>query len=253
MASGCSRRDETMSRQKTAVADQEQGPVRRLARVLIVDDHELLRDGLRMMLKDQPGMEPCGEAAEENEAVRLVRELHPQLVVVDVALKSGNGIDLIKQIKAFDPATRVVVYSMYEERLYGERALRAGANGYVNKQDPAPVILEAIRRVLDRKMYFSEDLVERVLHRTQDGGDLQLSPVEALSDRELEVFRLLGQGTTTRVIAENLGLSTNTVNTYRERLKVKLNLKSGTELMHQATAWVLENPSLGSSRHLDAG
>jgi DNA-binding NarL/FixJ family response regulator len=231
-----------MSRQNTAIADPKKGPVPRPARVLIVDDHELLRDGLRMMLSNRPDLETCGEAAEEGEAVRLIRELHPDLIVVDIALKSGNGIDLIKQIKAYDPATRVIVYSMYDEHLYGERALRAGANGYVNKQDPASAILDAICRVLDRKMYFSEGLIERVLHRTQDGEDVQQSPIESLSDRELEVFRLLGQGATTREIAENLGLSTNTVNTYRERLKLKLDLKSAAELMHRATAWVLENP-----------
>lgn len=231
-----------MIRHKTAAPGQGKPTATRRVRVLIADDHELLRDGLRMMLNDQPDLEPCGEAAEEAEAVRLIRQLHPELVVVDIALKSGNGIDLIKQIKAFAPDTRVIVYSMYDERLYGERALRAGANGYVNKQDPAPMIIEAIHRVLDGKMHFSEELVARVLHRTQDSKDPQRSPMESLSDRELDVFRLLGQGASTREIAERLGLSPNTINTYRERLKVKLNLKNGAELMHRATEWVLENP-----------
>jgi DNA-binding NarL/FixJ family response regulator len=216
--------------------------VPRPLKVLIVDDHELLRDGLRMMLGQQPDLECCGEAAEEGEAMRAIRELHPDLVVVDIGLKLGNGVDLIKQIKVYDPAVRIVVYSMHEERLYGERALRAGADGYVNKQDPAPTILEAIRRVLDGKMHFSEELAERLLHRAQVGDDVQQSPIESLSDRELAVFCLIGRGVSTREIARQLGLSINTVNTYRERLKLKLNVKAGVELAHRATAWTLENP-----------
>ncbi len=172
--------------------------------------------------------------------MREIRRLHPDLVVVDISLKSGDEISLIKQIKAYDPAVRIVVYSMHDERLYGERVLRAGANGYVNKQDPAPTILEAILRVRDRKMYFSEELVGRVLHRTQEGEDLRHSPIESLSDRELDVFRLIGQGASIREIASKLRLSTNTVNAYRERLKLKLNLGTGGELTHDATAWVLE-------------
>ncbi len=231
-----------MSRRTTAATGPKQRIPTRSHRVLIVDDHELLRDGLRIMLSNQPDLELCGEASEEGEAVRLIRELHPDLVVVDIELKSGNGIDLIKQIRVCEPAARIVVYSMHEERLYGERAHCAGANGYVNKQDPATTILKAIRRVLDRKMYCSDELVDRVLQRVQEGEDIQQSPVESLSDRELEVFRLLGQGAGTREIANKLCLSTNTVNTYRERLKLKLNLDTGVELAHRATKWMLENP-----------
>jgi len=212
------------------------------ARVLIVDDHELMRDGLRIMLDQHPDLEYCGQAAEEGDAMRLVRKLHPDLAVIDIGLKSGDGISLIKQIKAYDPAVRVIVYSMHDEQLYGERALRAGANGYVDKQDPATEILQAILEVWAGKMHFSEELVARVMHRAQQGGDARISPIEALSDRELDLFRLIGQGTSTREIADKLCLSINTVNTYRERLKVKLNLASGVELTHQATAWVLENP-----------
>jgi DNA-binding NarL/FixJ family response regulator len=131
---------------------------------------------------------------------------------------------------------------MHDERLYGERALRAGANGYVNKQDPARTILEAIRRVLAHKVYFSEELIERVLRSARGGETLLRSPVESLSDRELDVLRLIGQGLTTGEIGRQLHLSTNTVNTYRERLKDKLNVKTGAELTHWATQWVLENP-----------
>jgi DNA-binding NarL/FixJ family response regulator len=213
----------------------------RNARVLIVDDHELMRDGLRIMLDHHAGLECCGQAAEEGDAMRLIRQLHPDLAVVDLGLKSGDGISLIKQINAYDPGVRIIVYSTHGEQLYGERALRAGANGYVDKQDPAAEILEAILKVLAGKMHFSEDLIERVLHRAQHGGDMLGTPIEALSDRELDVFRLIGQGTSTREIADKLCLSINTVNTYRERLKLKLNLNSGVELTHRATEWVLES------------
>jgi DNA-binding NarL/FixJ family response regulator len=209
-------------------------------RVLIVDDHELLRDGLRMMVSSEADLEICGEAADEGAAMRLVRQLQPHLVIVDIGLKSGNGVELIKQIRSFDASVRIIVYSMHEEQLYGERTLRAGANGFVNKQDPAQHVLDAIRRILQGKMHFSEELTDRVLKRARGEKDLGLSPVEALSDRELDILRLIGEGRTTSEIAERLHLSTNTVNTYRERLKLKLNLNTGAELTRWATQWVLE-------------
>jgi len=214
----------------------------RKARVVIVDDHELLRDGLRVMIGNEPDLEICGEAEDEGQAMEAIRKSRPDLVIVDIALKSGSGLDLIKQIKAYDASVRIVVSSMHEERLYGERALRAGAEAYVSKQDPARTILDAIHRVLDGKMYFSDELVNRALLRAQDGGtEVQPSPIDALSDRELEVFSLIGEGLTTREIADKLHLGFSTVDTYRERLKTKLKLESGAELTHLATRWKLEN------------
>ena len=211
------------------------------ARVLIVDDHELLRDGLRLMIGNEPDLEVCGEAEDEAEGMQQVRNARPDVVIVDIGLKSGNGIELIKRIKAHDPAVHIVVSSMHEERLYGERALRAGAEGYANKQEPATTIIQAIRRVLQGKTYFSEEFAERVLQRARGGSDPSSdSPTDALSNRELEVFRFIGEGLATGEIAKKLHLSPSTVDTYRERLKTKLNLKSAVELTHQATQWVLE-------------
>jgi DNA-binding NarL/FixJ family response regulator len=232
-----------MAGQKEPLPSRNESSPSHATRVLIVDDHELLRQGMRLMIGNEPDLEICGEAEDEAEAMRQVGESRPDLAIVDIGLKSGNGLDLIKRIKAHDPSVRVIVSSMHDERLYGERALRAGAEGYVNKQDPARTIIYAIRHVLEGKMYFSEEFTNRVLQRARGGDEaFQDSPIDVLSDRELEVFRLVGQGLTSREIANKLHVSSSTVDTYRERLKTKLNLKGGAELVHQATQWVLENP-----------
>lgn len=211
-------------------------------RVMIVDDHELMREGLRQLISRQANLEVCGEASNEREARSRFRELQPDLVVVDLTLKESSGLDLIKWTRQERPEAKVIVLTMHDERDYGERALRAGAGGYVNKQLPARTILAAIARVLEGKLFFSEGLTERLMHRTVSGsatGDD--SPVAALSDRELEIFSLIGAGLTTDQIAQRLHLSINTIGTYRERLKTKLNLKTSAELSHFATLWVAEN------------
>lgn len=232
-----------MATQNESAPDQNESLDTRTTRVLLVDDHELLRQGMRLMIGNEPDLEVCGEAVDEAEAMRLVHDAHPNLAIVDIGLKAGNGLDLIKRIKAYDPSVRIIVSSMHEERLYGERALRAGAEGYVNKQEAARTIIRAIRNVLQGKMYFSEDFTNRVLQRARDGGKmLGISPIETLSDRELEVFRFIGQGLTTREIADKLHVTSSTVDTYRERLKTKLDLKRGAELVREATQWVLEHP-----------
>jgi DNA-binding NarL/FixJ family response regulator len=209
--------------------------------VLIVDDHELLRNGLRMLLGSEPDFSVCGEAGDLGTARKLLRRLRPDIVLVDLKLPDGNGLDLIKFAKDVHPTARVLVCSMHEEKLYGERVLRAGASGYVNKEDAANKILGAIRQVLSGKLHFSDELVNRVMMRAMSDNELQKSAVETMSDRELEVFRLVGQGLTTREIAKRLHLSTSTVDTYRERLKSKLGVKTGAELIHRATQWVIEN------------
>jgi DNA-binding NarL/FixJ family response regulator len=230
-----------MGKKKTAAA-RERKPALRTARVFVVDDHELLREGLRLIIGSEPDLEICGEAEDEVQALKEICKSRPDVVIVDIALKSGNGLDLVKQVKAHDASMRIIVSSMYDEQLYGERALRAGAEAYVSKQDPARTILDAIHCVLDGKMYFGEELINRVLHRAQaSGADLQKSPIDALSDRELEVLSLIGEALTTREIADKLHLSTSTVDTYRERLKTKLELGSAAQLAHLATRWKLEN------------
>lgn len=216
-------------------------PLKQKTRILIVDDHELLRMALRTMIDNESDLEVCGEAGNEDEALRQVRETRPDLVLVDVSLNSGNdGIDLIKRIHAHDASVRVVVSSMHDEKRYGERALTAGAMAYVNKHDPARTVVDAIRRVLEGKMFFSEEFTQRVMQRAVHGqGNYDISPIEKLSNRELEVLGLIGEGLTTAAVAEQLHLSASTVETYRKRLKTKLDVSSGAELARRAAEWVL--------------
>lgn len=212
-------------------------------RVLIVDDHPAVREALRSRIERLPDLEVCGEAAEMGEALRLVAETKPDVAVVDISLKTGSGIDLIKRIKDRNAFVRILVWSMHSESLYAERALRAGALGYVNKDQATDKIIEAIRRVLEGKVWLSEETSERMLHRAVGAGKkgVSRSPLDALADRELEVFRLIGDGVKTAEIAERLHLSVKTVETYRDRIRRKLDLENGTELAHFATQWVLEN------------
>jgi DNA-binding NarL/FixJ family response regulator len=217
----------------------------RRSRVLIVDDHPPVREALATRIARQPDLEVCGEAADVGEALRLLADVRPDVAVVDITLKSGDGIDLIKRIKDRDDHVRILVWSMHPESLYAERALRAGALGYVNKDQATGTIVEAIRRVRDGKVWLSEAMAERLLRRAVGGGrgGRAGSPVDALADRELEVFRLIGQGVKTAEIAERLHLSVKTVETYRDRIRQKLDLADGTRLTHYATQWVLENDS----------
>ena len=196
-----------------------------------------------MRISRQPDLEVCGEAADTNDALRLVGEILPDAAVIDISLKTGNGIDLIKRIKARNDQVRLLVWSMHSESLYAERALRAGALGYINKGHATDRIVEAIRRVLEGKVYLSEAMAERMLQRAVGTrrAEAVRSPLDALADRELEVFRLIGHGVKTAAIAERLHLSVKTVETYRDRIRQKLDLDDGTKLSHYATQWVLEN------------
>jgi DNA-binding NarL/FixJ family response regulator len=216
---------------------------RKRARVLIVDDHPPVREALAIRIGRQADMELCGEAGDTRAAMRLVAEQHPDVAVVDITLKTGNGIDLIKRIKECDDHVRILVWSMHGESLYAERALRAGALGYVNKDQATDTIVDAIRQVLAGKVWLSDAMADRMLHRAVGGTrpEFARSPVDALADRELEVFRLLGEGKKTAAIAGQLHLSVKTVETYRTRIRQKLDLADGTELAHFATHWVMEN------------
>jgi DNA-binding NarL/FixJ family response regulator len=216
---------------------------RKRARILIVDDHPAVREALASRIGRQPDLEVCGEAADMSEALRLVADTQPDLAVVDISLKTGSGIDLIKRIKDRNDGVRMLVWSMHSESLYAERALRAGALGYINKDQATDKIVEAIRRVLEGKVYLSDAMAEKMLHRAVGRGrkEVTLSPLDVLADRELEVFHLIGQGVKTMEIAERLHLSVKTVETYRDRIRQKLDLSDGTKLAHYATQWVLEN------------
>lgn len=216
---------------------------KRRARVLIVDDHPAVREALALRIGRQPDLEVCGEAPDVSEALRVLADSEPDVAVVDISLKTGNGIDLIKRIRDRNDHVRILVWSMHSESLYAERALRNGALGYINKDQATDRIVEAIRRVLEGKVWLSEAVTERLLHRSVGAGHRQTtrSPVDALADRELEVFRLIGQGVKTAAIAQRLHLSVKTIETYRDRIRQKLDLGDGTKLAHYAAQWMLEN------------
>jgi DNA-binding NarL/FixJ family response regulator len=212
------------------------------SRVFIVDDHAMFREGLRQIIERDPGFTVCGDAAESDEALRGIRETKPDVVLVDISLAGASGIDLIKTLKAEDADLPILVVSMHDELLYAERALRAGAMGYVMKHEPAKTVKAAIRKVLGGDMHLSERMTRSVVAKFARGqpSAAAASPVEALSDRELEVFRQLGQGKGVREIAEVLGVTVATVNTFRNRIKEKLQLKSSTEVMLHAIQWSRE-------------
>jgi DNA-binding NarL/FixJ family response regulator len=213
------------------------------ARVLIVDDHPAVREALAMRIGRQNDLEVCGEAADLGEALRLVADTQPDVAIIDISLKTGCGIDLIKRIKDRNDTVRMLVWSTHSESLYAERALLAGALGYICKDQATDKIVEGIRRVMEGKVYLSDAMIDTMLLRTVGGDQTQLtrSPLDALANRELEVFRFIGQGEKTAGIAKRLNLSVKTIETYRDRIRQKLDLSNGTELAHFATKWILEN------------
>lgn len=210
-------------------------------RVLIVDDHPIVRRGLTEMINQEPDLEVCGEAADTTEALEHVKARSPDVVVVDLSLKSGHGIDLIEQVKAFDERIRMIVSSMHDEALFAERALRAGALGYLSKQEPAGKLIDAIRVVARGEIYLSATMSNRLLYAVVGGDRLDRNPIATLSNRELEVFEMIGQGLATKQIAGKLHLSPKTIETHREKIKSKLNLSNSNELNRRAVQWVLEN------------
>jgi DNA-binding NarL/FixJ family response regulator len=205
------------------------------SRILIVDDHPLFREGLQQMIERNPELTVCGEAADAAEALKAIVDLKPDLVLVDISLGGASGIDLIKNIKAEHDDLPVLVVSMHDESLYAERALRAGAMGYVMKHEPAKTVKAAISKVLGGDIHLSERMSTLMLSKLMRGkSDAPVFPLQTLSDRELEVFRMLGQGKGTRQIAQELNLTIPTINSFRARIKEKLNLKTSTEVMLHA-------------------
>lgn len=208
-------------------------------RILIVDDHALVREGLSARISTQPDLQVCGEASTIEEAWALLRTTHPDLVIVDLALKGASGLDLIKQAVTIRPAPRILVVSAYEESLFAERALRAGAQGYINKQELQGSVIEAVRTVLRDQLYLSAEMMQQIA-----GGAVGHKPmaqgIRSLSDRELQVFELIGLGHSTREIAQQLKRSVHTIESHRERIRAKLSLRGASELTQQAVRWVLE-------------
>lgn len=212
------------------------------ARVVIVDDHPAVREALALRMGRQADLEVCGEAADTGEALALIGDTHPDVAVIDISLKTGDGIDLIKRIRDRNDRVHILVWSMHSESLYAERALRNGALGYITKDQDTDRIVAAVRQVLAGKIWVSEAIAEKMLQRVVRGQRrASTSPLDMLADRELEVLRLIGQGIKTAEIATRLHLSVKTVETYRARIRKKLGLEDGTKLAHYATQWVLEN------------
>jgi len=207
---------------------------------MIVDDHPYMRRGLAQTINDQPGLEVCGEAGSLAEAVQIMETCSPHLAVVDISLGAESGIELIQVLHDKWPATKVLVSSMHDETLFAERALRAGALGFVNKGEPPDVFVTALQRVNSGQIYLSERMTKRMLGQVLADKEANRSPIETLSNRELEVFEMIGKGLATKQIAGRLGLSPKTIETYREHIKQKLKLSNATELTRNAVQWVLE-------------
>lgn len=213
-----------------------------MAKVLIVDDHPITRGGLTMLVDRESDLEICGEACDIDDALQLIESTSPDIAVVDISLETGNGIELVKEIKARFPKVRMLVWSMYDESLYADRALKAGASGYINKKNARETIVAAIRTILAGNVYLSPEYSDKVLNRLGQGKSVELkSPADALSDRELETFTLIGHGMKTAEIAKRMDLTTKTIETYRSRIKEKLQLNHAGELSQIAFQWVLEN------------
>ena len=207
-------------------------------KVLVVDDHPVFRHGICTLIDGQPGFQVCGEAGEAQAALAAFRRLSPDLVVMDITLPGADGIELTKMMVAEQPHAAVLSFSMHEESLYALRALRAGAKGYIKKDEPATTLLAAMRRVAQDEIYVSRRLSERLIFKAihADGQDAE-SPLYRLSDRELEVFRWIGKGLGTREIAETLNLSVKTVETHRAHIKEKLSFKHANEMVRFAHEW----------------
>jgi DNA-binding NarL/FixJ family response regulator len=212
------------------------------SRILVVDDHPLFREGIQQMIDRCPTLKVCGEAANNTEAMRAVEELSPDLVLVDLSLEGGDGIELIKSLKAKHEDLPLLVISMHNEALYAERALRAGALGYVMKNESARTVRSAIFKVLGGDVFLSDKMSVSVLTKVVGGKKDELaSPVEQLSDRELQVFQMLGEGKSSRQIAEELSLTIPTIHSFRTRIKEKLGFQNATELVLHANQWVREH------------
>ncbi|MBX7148346.1 response regulator transcription factor [bacterium] len=208
-------------------------------KVMVVDDHPIIRHGIIQLINQENDLTVCGQGGDIRSALEAIRHHYPDVVLVDISLKGGSGLDLIKEMREQFPGLPSLVVSMHDESVYAERALRAGAKGYIMKQEATDSMINAIRMVLKGDVYLSGRLKEKLIDKMIDGREFDgPNPVEKLSDRELEIFRMIGQGMGTRSIADHLRLSVKTVEAHRAHIKDKLNLKSANELVHQAILWV---------------
>jgi DNA-binding NarL/FixJ family response regulator len=210
------------------------------ARILLVDDHPIVRERLADLINQQADLAVCGEADDANTAVKAAQSLRPDLAIVDITLKDTYGVELIKHLKTISPTLQILVLSMHDESLFGERALRAGASGYLTKQEATRKVIEAIRRVLAGEIYASEKLSAIIVQKLAGGAAGSGGPTDVLSDRELEVFQLLGEGMAVDRIADSLFVSANTVEAHREHIKQKMHFKSSAELLRYAMEFAMK-------------
>ena len=206
--------------------------------VVIVEDHRMFREQLVRLINKTDGMKVCGEADNIRDGFALIKQLKPSIAIVDITLKGSSGLELLKDLRAQDVAVPALVLSMHDESLYAERALRAGARGYLNKHETSAELVRAIREVLGGKLYLNPRFTSHMIEKLINGRDSSARPIDRLADRELEVFDLVGRGLTTRQIAKRLGLGVTSVDTYRARIKKKMNLKNIAQLRVEASRWV---------------
>jgi len=208
-------------------------------RIVLVDDHPIMRHGLAQLIRMEPGLDVCGEAGSAAEGLEVVGKLKPELAIVDLTLPDKNGLELIKDIQAMYPATQTIVLSMHDEGLYAERALRAGARGYLMKETAAENLINAIQRVLSGGIFVSEAMASRMLEQvTGQRGKQGATGIDQLTDRELEVLEMIGKGTPTKLIADKLSISARTVEAHRSHIKEKLAITDGPALVRYAVQWV---------------
>jgi DNA-binding NarL/FixJ family response regulator len=216
-------------------AESQSVPRGKKKTVFIVDDHPLLRQGLALLVNRERDLAVCGEAEDAESAMREIAAKQPDILIADISLNGPDGLDLLKNLRTLYPSLPVLILSMHDESIYAERALRARANGYIMKQEATEKVLVAVRRILSGDIYLSDRMANKILHQFVGGvPPAANSRLSALSDRELEVFRLIGEGSSTRQIAEKLHLSIKTVETYQAHIKDKLSLQSGRELVQHA-------------------
>jgi len=208
--------------------------------VFLVDDHPIVRQGLTLLINQEPDLTVCGQAEEMHSALQAIQSFHPDIMIVDISLNGPDGLELLKNIRAKHSGMPVLILSMHDESIYAERALRAGANGYIMKQEATEKVLVALRRILAGEIYVSDRVGNHMLqHYIRGASPLPQSSVAELTDRELEVFRLIGEGHGTRQIAEELHLSVKTVESYQAHIKDKLSLRSARELVQHAIQWTV--------------
>jgi DNA-binding NarL/FixJ family response regulator len=218
----------------------QMAPLAKKHRILLVDDHPIVRQGLGLLIDREPDLCVCGESDGSRSAFHAVTTLRPDLVVLDISLSGPDGLDVLKEIRSKTGSLPVLILSMHDESVYAERALRAGANGYIMKQEATEKVLVAIRRILQGEIYLSERLTNAMLHQFVHGtASARVSPVLGLTDRELEIFRLIGEGHSTRQIANELHLSVKTIESHQAHIKEKLALRNARELVQHAIEWTV--------------